>query len=74
MPYDPIRLGQNVKAAREAARMTRWEFADHAAVLEVNIREIEFGYRDSDPRLSTLCKIARAAGVTLAELLEGVDT
>lgn len=72
MPYDPQRLGRNVKAARKGAGLLRAELGENAGLDRHRIADIETGR--VVPTVETLCKIAKAAGVTLADLVEGVDT
>lgn len=72
MPYDPKRLGANVKAARKAAGLLRAKLGENAGLDRHRIADIENGR--IVPTVEALCKIAKATGVTLAELVEGVDT
>ncbi len=70
MPYDPQRLGRNVKAARGSKTLV--EFAVRSGVPVFRLDEFERAI--VTPNVETLYKISKAAGVTLAELVEGVDT
>ena len=62
-----IELGKNVRAARARARMTQEALADGARLerSQVSLIEREAG----NPTLSTLCQLAEALGVTVAQLM-----
>lgn len=67
----PSTLSDNIRAARRGADMTQDEVADAAEMQVAVYSRIERG--ESDPRLSSLRKIARALGVTVSDLLRGVE-
>lgn len=60
-------LGRNVRAARARARLTQEALADEAGLerSQVSLIEREAG----NPTLSTLCQLAGALGVTVAQLV-----
>jgi len=60
-------LGRNVRAARARGRLTQEALADAAGLerSQVSLIEREAG----NPTLSTLCQLAGALGVTVAQLL-----
>lgn len=65
------KLGNNIRKAREAAKMTQLELA-HALKWEgpdagAQISKYEAG--DTEPRFSTLSRIAKALGCTVESLL-----
>ncbi|MCW2983492.1 MAG: family transcriptional regulator [Conexibacter sp.] len=64
-------LSDNIRAARAAAGMTQDQAADAAGMQVAVYSRIERG--ESDPRVSSLLKIARALGVTVSDLLRGVE-
>jgi transcriptional regulator with XRE-family HTH domain len=62
-------VGQRVRALREAKGLTQDELATRAGLHRVHVTQIEGGRYES-PRLDTLRRLAKALGVSLAELLE----
>ena len=65
------RLGARIRQARRDAGLSQDAFAWEAGIHRTHASLIERGR--SDPRLSTLARIARALNVNLAELLAGVE-
>jgi transcriptional regulator with XRE-family HTH domain len=63
-------LASNIRAARNAARMTQDEAADASVMQSAVYSRIERG--EVDPRVSSLLKIANGLGVEPADLLRGV--
>lgn len=63
-------LASNIRAARNAARMTQDEAADASAMQSAVYSRIERG--EVDPRVSSLLKIASGLGVDPADLLRDV--
>jgi transcriptional regulator with XRE-family HTH domain len=63
-------LASNIRAARNAARMTQDEAADASVMQSAVYSRIERG--EVDPRVSSLLKIASGLGVEPADLLRGV--
>ncbi len=68
MDYDEWRrqLARRVKALREA-RGLRQEDLENSGVSAHTVQAIEYG--DTDPRASTLFRLAEGLGVTMAELV-----
>ena len=64
-------LATNIRAARDAAGLTQDDAADAARMQTAVYSRIERG--ESDPRLSSLRKIAGALGVTVADLVRDVE-
>jgi len=66
-------LGEQVKAAREAANLTQKDLAEAVwgdRDMQGGISRIETG--GADVRASTIAKIAEALGMTVSELTEGI--
>jgi transcriptional regulator with XRE-family HTH domain len=63
-------LASNIRAARNAARMTQDEAADASGMQSAVYSRIERG--EVDPRVSSLLRIASGLGVEPADLLRGV--
>jgi transcriptional regulator with XRE-family HTH domain len=63
-------LASNIRAARNAARMTQDEAADASVMQSAVYSRIERG--EVDPRVSSLLKIASGLGVEPADLLQDV--
>lgn len=63
------RFGANVRAARQAARMTQEDLGARAGIHPVEVSRVETGQRDS--RLSTVVNIAEALGVSIDQLVYG---
>ncbi len=64
-------LARNIRAARDAAELTQDQAADAAEMQTAVYSRIERG--EVDPRLSSLVKIARALGVTVGDVVRGVE-
>lgn len=64
-------LGQNVRRRREARELTQEKLAERASLDPTYISGIERGLRN--PGIKNVAKLAKALGVTTAELLKGVD-
>lgn len=75
MPTDPPdwvlarrrAIGARVRAARTDAGLTQEALGERVGIDHKTVHRIE--YATSDPSLSVLLGIARAAGVTLADLV-----
>jgi transcriptional regulator with XRE-family HTH domain len=67
---DRAALASNIRAARNAARMTQDEAADASVMQSAVYSRIERG--EVDPRVSSLLKIASGLGVEPADLRRGV--
>jgi transcriptional regulator with XRE-family HTH domain len=59
-----------IKRLREAQEMTQEQLAKRARVSQSYLSQLESGSRGKMPGLKIAQNIARALGVTLAELLE----
>ena len=64
---EAIRLGQHLRKLREEKDWTLEQFAEAAQMNELQIGHIERGA--SDPKLSTLLKLAKALRIKPEELL-----
>ena len=64
-------LGLNVRKAREKKRFTQEKLAERASLDPTYISGIERGIRN--PGIKNVAKIAKALGLTTAELCKGVD-
>lgn len=64
-------LGQNVRQIREAKRLTQEKLAEFASLDPTYISGIERGLRN--PGIRNVAKIAKALGITTAELCTGVE-
>jgi transcriptional regulator with XRE-family HTH domain len=65
-----LQLGKRCRAVRERRKMSLMDVVKHHEISLSHLQKIERGVLD--PRLSTLRKLARAYGMTLASLLRGV--
>ena len=70
---DPVLavLGQNVRRRREARELTQEKLAEKAGLDPTYISGIERGLRN--PGIKNVAKLAKALGLTTAELCQGVD-
>ena len=64
-------LGQNVRRRREARELTQEKLAERAGLDPTYISGIERGLRN--PGIKNVARLAKALGLTTAELLNGVD-
>ena len=64
-------LGQNVRRRREARELTQEKLAEKAGLDPTYISGIERGLRN--PGIKNVARLARALGLTTAELCKGVD-
>lgn len=64
-------LGQNVRQIRETKRLTQEKLAEFASLDPTYISGIERGLRN--PGIRNVAKIAKALGITTAELCMGVE-
>jgi len=67
-----INFGNKIKKERKKNGYNQYDFALECGISEAYYGRIERG--EFSPTLSTINKISRALGVTLSELLLGVDT
>lgn len=64
-------LGLNVRKHREARELTQEKLAERASLDPTYISDIERGLRN--PGIKNVAKLAKALGLTTAELCKGVD-
>ncbi|MEK7781183.1 MAG: helix-turn-helix transcriptional regulator [Verrucomicrobiota bacterium] len=64
-------LGLNVRKRREAREMTQEKLAEKSGLDATYISGIERGLRN--PGIKNVAKLAKALGLTTAELCQGVD-
>ena len=64
-------LGLNVRERREARALTQEKLAERAGLDATYISGIERGLRN--PGIKNVAKLAKALGLTTAELCKGVD-
>jgi transcriptional regulator with XRE-family HTH domain len=70
---DPVlaKLGLNVRKRREARELTQEKLAERANLDATYISGIERGLRN--PGIKNVAKLAKALGLSTAELCKGVD-
>jgi transcriptional regulator with XRE-family HTH domain len=70
---DPVlaALGQNVRQNRETKHLTQEKLAEFSGLDPTYISGIERGLRNAG--IKNVAKIAKALGITTAELCEGVE-
>jgi transcriptional regulator with XRE-family HTH domain len=70
---DPVltKLGLNVRKNREAREFTQEKLAERASLDPTYISDIERGLRNAG--IKNVAKLAKALGLTTAELCKGVD-
>jgi len=71
-PEAQLQLGERVRRLREARGWSQEGFAHEGGLGRSFAGAIERG--EKDVRLSTLLKLARALGVSLSQLLKGIDS
>ena len=65
----PKPIGEQVKEWREALGLSQRDLAERAGVGYVLVARLELG--QTDPRLSTLRRLAEALNVTVGDLVDG---
>ena len=65
-----IAVGRKIRKLRLAKGWRQIDLAEHSGVHEVHISDLERGARE--PGLRTLHAIAKALGVSLAEMVKGI--
>lgn len=63
-----VRIGRNVKARREALKLSQEEFADRAKLHRTYVSGVERGVRN--PTVTVLEKFARALNVSIGTLTD----
>ena len=66
------KLGLNIRKRREARALTQETLAERASLDPTYISGIERGLRN--PGIKNVVRLAKALGITTAELCKGVDT
>jgi transcriptional regulator with XRE-family HTH domain len=67
MSPTPRQMGKRIQALRKKLNLSRQQLAERADVSREYIRKLEAG--GYDPTVGTLQRIAKALGVSLAELI-----
>ncbi len=65
------RFARNLRAEREAQRMSQEDLGHRADLHPTEISRLERAVRD--PRLATIVRLARALGLAPARLLRGIE-
>ncbi len=70
---DPVlsALGLNVRKRRDARELTQEKLAEKSGLDPTYISDIERGQRN--PGIKNVARLAKALGITTAELCKGVD-
>jgi transcriptional regulator with XRE-family HTH domain len=70
---DPIlvKLGQSLRRHRETAALSQEKLAEVADIDRTYVSDIERGNRN--PGIKNLARLAKALGITTAQLCKGVD-
>ena len=70
---DPIlvKLGQSLRRHRETAALSQEKLAELAEIDRTYVSDIERGNRN--PGIINIARLAKALGITTAQLCEGVD-
>lgn len=71
-PEAQLQLGERVRRLREARGWSQESFAHEGGLGRSFAGAIERG--EKDVRLSTLLKVARTLGVSVSQLLKGIDS
>jgi transcriptional regulator with XRE-family HTH domain len=66
-----IRLGQRIRKLRREKGWRQIDLAEHSGVHEVHVSDLERGAREIC--LNNLVAIARTLGVSVSQLVEGID-
>ena len=66
-----VKLGLNVRKRREASALTQEKLAERAGLDSTYISGIERGLRN--PGIKSVAKLAKALGLSTAELCKGVE-
>lgn len=66
-----ILLGKNVRQSREKKELTQEKLAEIAEIDPTYVSGIERGLRN--PGIKNVARLAKALGITTAELCKGVD-
>jgi transcriptional regulator with XRE-family HTH domain len=66
-----VRLGQRIRKIRREKGWRQIDLAEHSGVHEVHISDIERGAREIC--LKNLVAVAKGLGVSVSELVKGID-
>jgi transcriptional regulator with XRE-family HTH domain len=66
-----VRLGQRIRKIRREKGWRQIDLAEHSGVHEVHISDIERGAREIC--LNNLVALAKGLGVSMSELVKGID-
>ncbi|MBX7208578.1 MAG: helix-turn-helix domain-containing protein [Verrucomicrobiaceae bacterium] len=66
-----VKLGRSLRRHRDAAGISQEKLAELADINRTYVSDIERGNRN--PGIKNLARLAKALGITTAELCEGVD-
>jgi transcriptional regulator with XRE-family HTH domain len=66
-----VKLGQSLRRHRETAALSQEKLAELAEIDRTYVSDIERGNRN--PGIKNLARLAKALGITTAQLCEGVD-
>jgi transcriptional regulator with XRE-family HTH domain len=66
-----VRLGQRIRKIRREKGWRQIDLAEHSGVHEVHISDIERGAREIC--LNNLVALAKGLGVSVSELVKGID-
>jgi transcriptional regulator with XRE-family HTH domain len=66
-----VRLGQQIRRLRKDKGWRQIDLAEHSGVHEVHISDIERGVREIC--LNNLVALARGLGISVSELVNGID-
>ncbi len=66
-----VRIGRAVRLLRDQKGWTQTMLADHAGLSREHLSELENGHKEMGVR--ALSRIATALGVTMSDLLRGLD-
>ena len=71
-PYDVVRLRGNILEAMDGRGVTQRWLSEASGVSVEAIRR-SLIVNNTDPQLSTIVRVARVLGVSVAQLIEGID-
>jgi transcriptional regulator with XRE-family HTH domain len=67
-----VELGKVMKQRRKVLRLTQAEFAEQVGLHRTYVADLERGVRNVS--MMNLCRIATAFGMTVSQLVGGIDT
>lgn len=66
-------VGENIRKLRKEKGLTQKQLGELCGINEVQIRRYELGGENSNPKIETLHKIAKALGKSIILLVEGCE-